>query len=73
MSAATETLGRRAAVRGARTGDRALAAWQVAYEQRAFWRNRTRAFFSFGVPVMLLLLFGALNSRGRIRELGDIP
>jgi len=45
----------------------------VAYEQRAFWRNRTRAFFSFGVPVMLLLLFGALNSRGRIRELGDIP
>jgi ABC-2 type transport system permease protein len=73
MSAATETLGRRAAVRGARTGDRALAAWQVAYEQRAFWRNRTRAFFSFGVPVMLLLLFGALNSGGRIRELGDIP
>jgi ABC-2 type transport system permease protein len=73
MSAATETLGRRAAVRGARTGDRALAAWQVAYEQRAFWRNRTRAFFSFGVPVMLLLLFGALNSGGRIRELGDVP
>jgi ABC-2 type transport system permease protein len=73
MSAAIETLGRRAAVRGARTGDRALAAWQVAYEQRAFWRNRTRAFFSFGMPVMLLLLFGALNSGGRIRELGDIP
>jgi ABC-2 type transport system permease protein len=73
MSATTETLGRRAAVRSARTGDRALAAWQVAYEQRAFWRNRTRAFFSFGMPVMLLLLFGALNSGGRIRELGDIP
>ena len=45
----------------------------MAYEQRAFWRNRTRAFFSFGMPVMLLLLFGALNSGGRIQELGNIP
>ena len=33
------------------------------YEQRAFWRNRTRAFFSFGIPLMLLLLFGSLNQR----------
>ena len=45
----------------------------MAYEQRAFWRNRTRAFFSFGMPVMLLLLFGALNSGGRVQELGNIP
>ena len=45
----------------------------MAYEQRAFWRNRTRAFFSFGMPLMLLLLFGALNSGGRIQELGNIP
>ena len=72
MTAMSETLDR-PAERDERTGDVALTAWQVAYEQRAFWRNRTRAFFSFGVPVMLLLLFGALNSRGRIRELGDIP
>jgi ABC-2 type transport system permease protein len=63
----------RAAARGGRGSDLTLAAWQVAYEQRAFWRNRTRAFFSFGMPVMLLLLFGALNSGGRIQELGNIP
>jgi ABC-2 type transport system permease protein len=53
--------------------DLALTTRQVAYEQRAFWRNRTRAFFSFGMPIMLLLLFGSLNSGGRIEELGDIP
>jgi ABC-2 type transport system permease protein len=53
--------------------DLALATRQVAYEQRAFWRNRTRAFFSFGMPIMLLLIFGSLNSGGRIQELGNIP
>ena len=73
MTAMSETLERPAEARHERTGDAALTAWQVAYEQRAFWRNRTRAFFSFGMPVMLLLLFGALNSGGRIQELGNIP
>jgi ABC-2 type transport system permease protein len=61
------------AARSARAGDLTLAARQVAYEQRAFWRNRTRAFFSFGMPMMLLLIFGSLNSGGRIQELGNIP
>jgi ABC-2 type transport system permease protein len=61
------------AARGARAGDPTLAARQLAYEQRAFWRNRTRAFFSFGMPIMLLLIFGSLNSGGRIQELGNIP
>jgi ABC-2 type transport system permease protein len=73
MTAMSETLERPAEARHERTGDAALTVWQVAYEQRAFWRNRTRAFFSFGMPVMLLLLFGALNSGGRIQELGNIP
>jgi ABC-2 type transport system permease protein len=76
MSSLTETLDRVGGdeiMRSERTSDIALTAWQVAYEQRAFWRNRTRAFFSFGMPVMLLLLFGALNSGGRIQELGNIP
>ena len=73
MTAMSETLERPAQARHERAGDAALTAWQVAYEQRAFWRNRTRAFFSFGMPVMLLLLFGALNSGGRIQELGNIP
>ena len=53
--------------------DLALTTRQVAYEQRAFWRNRTRAFFSFGMPIMLLFIFGSLNSGGRIPELGNIP
>jgi ABC-2 type transport system permease protein len=61
------------AARGGSAGNLALIGWQVAYEQRGFWRNRTRAFFSFGMPIMLLLLFGSLNSGGRIQELGNIP
>jgi ABC-2 type transport system permease protein len=74
MSDMSQTIERTGpAPRGGRAGDLALTGWQVAYEQRAFWRNRTRAFFSFGMPIMLLLLFGSLNSGGRIQELGNIP
>jgi len=40
--------------------DLALAAWQVVYEQRAFWRNRSRAFFSFLMPVMFLVIFATI-------------
>jgi ABC-2 type transport system permease protein len=40
--------------------DLALAAWQVVYEQRAFWRNRARAFFSFLMPVMFLIIFATI-------------
>jgi ABC-2 type transport system permease protein len=40
--------------------DLGLAAWQVLYEQRAFWRNRTRAFFSFLMPVMFLIIFATI-------------
>lgn len=43
-------------------GELALIAWQVRYEQRAFWRNRRRALASFAFPVMFLVIFGALNS-----------
>jgi ABC-2 type transport system permease protein len=74
MSDMSQTIERTGPVaRGGRAGDLALTGWQVAYEQRAFWRNRTRAFFSFGMPIMLLLLFGSLNSGGRVQELGNIP
>jgi ABC-2 type transport system permease protein len=72
MNAFPETLERTTpAPRGWRA-DLALVGWHVAYEQRAFWRNRTRAFFSFGMPIMLLLLFASLNS-GHIQELHNIP
>jgi ABC-2 type transport system permease protein len=40
--------------------DLGLALWQVRYEQRAFWRNRTRAFFAFLMPIMFLVIFGAI-------------
>jgi ABC-2 type transport system permease protein len=71
LSNAAETLAR--VEPGARAGDVALTARQVGYEQRAFWRNRTRAFFSVGMPIMLLLIFGSLNSGTRIEDLGNIP
>jgi ABC-2 type transport system permease protein len=39
-----------------------LAAWQVRYQQRGFWRNKRAAFFSLVFPVMFLVIFGGLNS-----------
>jgi ABC-2 type transport system permease protein len=71
MTALSQTLDRPARAQRGWRSDLALIAWQVAYEQRAFWRNRTRAFFSFGMPIMLLLLFASLNN-GRIEQLHDI-
>jgi ABC-2 type transport system permease protein len=50
VAAAPETLRR----------DLGLALWQVRYEQRAFWRNRARAFFAFLLPVVFLLIFGSI-------------
>src|SRR5437763_15237822 len=38
-----------------RSSDLALAGRQVFYEQRSFWRNRTRAFFAFLLPLMFLV------------------
>jgi ABC-2 type transport system permease protein len=71
MNAFPETLDRATPVQRSWRSDLALIGWQVAYEQRAFWRNRTRAFFSFGMPIMLLLIFASLNT-GRIEQLHDI-
>jgi ABC-2 type transport system permease protein len=48
---------------------------QTALEQRAFWRNPEMAFFTFAMPVGLLLLFGWTSSsdtipgRPHLREL----
>lgn len=49
-----------------------LAARQVGYEHRSFWRNRSRAFFSFVMPVLLLVIFGSLSKGQHITERGDI-
>ncbi len=42
-----------------RTGRLALA--RIVLEQRSFWRSRQRAFFSFLMPVVLLVLIGELD------------
>jgi ABC-2 type transport system permease protein len=52
MTSSTATLG----------GDVRLAAWQVRYQQRGFWRNRRAAFFSLVFPLMFLVIFGGLQS-----------
>jgi len=50
-----------------------LAVRQIGYEHRSFWRNRSRAFFSFALPVILLVIFGSLAKGERIVERGNIP
>jgi ABC-2 type transport system permease protein len=59
MSAATEV--RHGTDRAVRPGDFRLLRKQIGYEQRSFWRNRTRAFFAFLLPVMFLMIFATLN------------
>jgi ABC-2 type transport system permease protein len=57
----------------ASTSDLRLAAFQVLDEQRAFWRNRSRAFFSFALPLMFLVIFASLNHSARLEDRGGIP
>ncbi len=52
--------------------DLAIAARQVRYEQKAFWRNPAAAVFTFAFPLMFLFIFGSLNSGGRIDTRGNI-
>lgn len=49
-----------------------LAAWQVRYEQRAFWRNRGAAFFCFALPVMFVVVFGTINGSETVGSRGGI-
>jgi len=52
--------------------DLGLLAAQIRFEQRAFWRNRTRAFFSVAFPLVFLVVFNAINGSHHIAELGGI-
>jgi ABC-2 type transport system permease protein len=52
--------------------DLGLVLWQVRYEQRAFWRNRARAFFAFLMPIMFLLIFASIY-HGQTTGSGRIP
>jgi len=42
--------------------DASLAARQIQYEQRTFWRNPASAFFAFVFPIIFLVIFGTLNN-----------
>lgn len=55
-----------------RRGQWALALRQVGYEHRSFWRNRSRAFFSFVMPLMLLVSFASLSKGQHVAERGNI-
>lgn len=54
------------------TRDVSLLGWQIRYEQRAFWRTRRAAVMTFAFPIMLLLLFGFLNSGDTIDTRGNL-
>lgn len=52
--------------------DLRLVGRQIRFEQRAFWRNRSRAFFSVGFPLVFLVVFNAINGSHHLSELGGI-
>jgi ABC-2 type transport system permease protein len=60
------------ATAAARPSDLSLLWRQFRAQNKLFLRNPFSAFFSLAFPVMFLLLFGSLNSGGRIPELGNI-
>lgn len=53
--------------------DLRLVLAQIGFEQRSFWRNRTRAFFSVAFPLVFLVVFNAINGNHHIEEMGGIP
>jgi ABC-2 type transport system permease protein len=72
MSTLTHTAPPAALARRPVLGDLRLAAHQALYEQRSFWRNRSRAFFSFALPLMFLVIFASLNHGDRLDSHGGI-
>lgn len=52
--------------------DLAIAARQLRFEQKAFWRNPAGAVFTFAFPLLFLVIFSTLNSDNRIPERGNI-
>src|ERR1700734_2570533 len=53
--------------------DLGLVGRQIRSEQRAYWRNRGRAVFTFAFPLMFLVIFASLDKNGHISSLGGIP
>ena len=52
--------------------DLGLVGWQIRYEQRAYWRNRSRGIFTFVFPLMFLVIFASLNKTAHISSRGGI-
>jgi ABC-2 type transport system permease protein len=50
--------------------DLGLLLWQIRYEQRAFWRNRTRAVFTFAFPIMFLVVFASIDKGAHLTVSG---
>ena len=55
-----------------RRRDLGLVAWQIRYEQRAYWRNRGRGIFTFVFPLMFLVIFASLNQGQTLHSRGGI-
>jgi ABC-2 type transport system permease protein len=53
--------------------DLGLVAWQIRYEQRAYWRNRGRGIFTFVFPLMFLVIFASINKGAHLSSLHGIP
>ena len=49
----------------------ALAISQVRYESLMYWRNRRRVFFTFALPLMFVVIFGALYGNGPVEAFGN--
>ena len=58
---------------GSHRRDLGLVAWQIRYEQRAYWRNRGRGVFTFIFPLMFLVIFASINRGSHINSRGGIP
>ena len=52
--------------------DLKIAARQLRFEQKAFWRNPAGAVFTFAFPLLFLVIFPLLNADVRIEERGGI-
>lgn len=47
-----------------------LIVHQLRYEQRIFWRTPQAVFFTFALPVLMLVVFATLNSNYRVPAFG---
>ncbi len=52
--------------------DFGLFASQIRYEQRAYWRNRVGAIFTFAFPLMFLVIFSSIFNGQHISQRGGI-